>query len=309
MSEILTMRNPDLASVIIPCYNQARFLGEAIESVFAQTYPLCEIIVVDDGSTDDTAKIAASFQRVRCLRRRNGGIAGARNAGFGASNGSYVVFLDADDRLLSNALQDGVNSLKANHECAFSYGHVKLIARDGSPLPIPHQIAVDDDHYLELLRRNYIWTAGAVVYRREVLESVGAFNVFLSGSADFDLNARITRLFPVCCSGTSVLEYRRHDESMSRDYALMLKSAVKARRDHRRFVKGRKQHESALLDGIGSVQKDYGEKLILVVSNRLRERNWSEAFTGLITLLQYYPWGFVKYARGRLNSVVLNLQN
>src|SRR6266498_4874136 len=228
------MLNRDLASVVIPCYNQARFLGEAIESAVEQSYPYCEIIVVDDGSTDDTTKIAASFHRARVLRQKNRGIAGARNAGFTASKGAYLVFLDADDRLLPDALQTGVHALKSNQQCAFSYGHVKLIANDGSLLPTPHQIAVHDDHYMELLRRNYIWTSGAVVYRRGVLESVGAFSGFSGGSADFDLNARIARRFSICCSDKPVLEYRRHDESMSRDYALMLKSAVKARRSHRK---------------------------------------------------------------------------
>src|SRR5258707_10651350 len=181
------MMDLDLTSVIIPCHNQARFLGEAVESVLAQTYPHCEVIVVDDGSTDDSPTIAASFDRVRCLTQRNRGVAAARNSGLEVSNGDYVVFLDADDRLLPNALQDCVDSLNANPECAFVYGHVKLIVSDGSPLPTPNQVAVCEDHYPELLRHNYIWTAGAVMYRRAALQSVGGFNPSVSGSPDFGL--------------------------------------------------------------------------------------------------------------------------
>ena len=88
-----------VVSVVIPCYRQAHFLPDAIESVLAQTYPHFEIIVVDDGSPDDTRAVAGRYPGVRCLRQRNRGLSAARNAGLAASIGTYVVFLDADDRL------------------------------------------------------------------------------------------------------------------------------------------------------------------------------------------------------------------
>ena len=77
-------------SVIIPCYNQAHFLGEAIESVLAQSYPHFEIIVVDDGSADQTAEVATSYPAVRCLRQQNQGLSAARNAGLAESRGAYL---------------------------------------------------------------------------------------------------------------------------------------------------------------------------------------------------------------------------
>jgi glycosyltransferase involved in cell wall biosynthesis len=303
------MKELCLTTVVIPCYNQARFLSEAIESVLAQTHPYFEIIVVDDGSTDDTARIAASFDRVRCLKQRNRGLAVARNTGFKAARGNYVVFLDADDRLLPNALKDWVDSLGANPECAFVYGHAKLIAADGSPLAIPDPRAVVDDHYLELLSHNYIWTAGAVMYRRTVLESVGGYDPSVSGSADFDLNIRIARLHPVCSSNTLVIEYRRHDESMSRDYALMLKSAVTVRRRHRQCARRSEMYREALQVGLRSAQEDYGEKLIRVVGKQMREGNWRAAVYGLMILSRYYPQGLVKKGSEKLNNLALSLQN
>src|SRR4028119_1234933 len=108
-----------LVSVIIPCYNQAYFLGEAIESVLAQSYPHFEIVVVDDGSTDNTSEVAARYPGVRCIRQENRGLAGARNEGIRHSSGSYLVFLDADDRLLPEALAVGLRHLKERPECAF----------------------------------------------------------------------------------------------------------------------------------------------------------------------------------------------
>jgi len=309
VTEHLDMWNRDQASVIIPCHDQAHFLGEAIASVFAQTHRNYELIVVDDGSTDDTARVAHNFDRVRCLRQANRGVAGARNAGLQSSNGKYVVFLDADDRLLPNALKVGVNALEDRPEAAFVYGHVKLIAIDGSPLSTPRQDGVHEDHYLELLRHNYIWTTGAVVYRRSALESVGGFDASLTGSADFDLNARIARLFPICCSDTPVLEYRKHDEGMSRDYQLMLKDAVTARLKHRRFAKGRALIDSALHIGIRTAQEDYGEKLIEAVRKQLRQGDWRTAMSGLVILACYYPQGFLKTARRRLRSFALDPQS
>src|SRR5215467_2631984 len=82
-------------SVVIPCYNQAHFLSEAITSVLAQTYPPFETIVIDDGSTDATSNVATRYPSVRCIRQPNQGSAGARNAGLSVCAGDYVVFLDA----------------------------------------------------------------------------------------------------------------------------------------------------------------------------------------------------------------------
>src|SRR5262249_33255039 len=99
---------PQLVSVVIPCYNQARFLGQAIESVKAQTHPFVEIVVVDDGSTDDTVAVASRYRSVRCVTQHNQGQGAARNKGLTYVSGGYVVFLDSDDRLLPPALETGL---------------------------------------------------------------------------------------------------------------------------------------------------------------------------------------------------------
>ena len=94
-----------LVSVVIPCYNQAHFLPEAIKSALAQTHQPVEVVVVDDGSPDNVVDVVASYPGVRCVRQENRGRSQARNAGFRASRGKYVIFLDADDRLTPNAIE------------------------------------------------------------------------------------------------------------------------------------------------------------------------------------------------------------
>src|SRR3712207_6844017 len=101
-----------LVSVVIPCYNQAHFLGEAIESDLGQTYPHFEVLVVDDGSTDNTQEVAAPYPGVRCIRQENQGLAAPRNTGIRHTKGTQLVFLDADDRLLPGALASGLYAPK-----------------------------------------------------------------------------------------------------------------------------------------------------------------------------------------------------
>ena len=88
---------PESVSVVIPAYNAERFIGEAIESVLAQTHPPFEVVVVDDGSTDATATVARGYPGVTLIQRENGGIGAARNTGVAAATGDWLAFLDADD--------------------------------------------------------------------------------------------------------------------------------------------------------------------------------------------------------------------
>src|SRR5215208_7052146 len=122
-----------LVSVVIPCYNQAHFLGEAIESVLAQSYKDFEIVVVDDGSPDDTSEVASRYEEVRLIRQKNSGLAGARNRGLAEAEGAYVVFLDSDDRLMPEALEVGVRELASHPECAFVCGTLTYISVEGVP--------------------------------------------------------------------------------------------------------------------------------------------------------------------------------
>src|SRR5580658_5195808 len=146
-----------LVSVVIPCYNSARYLGETIESVLAQTYARVEVIVVDDGSTDATPKIAQSYP-VQYVYQANRGISAARNTGVIHSRGKYVQFLDHDDRLLPTAIEVGVKFLEERPECAMAIGEHRYIQADGTAIGYSHKHSIGRDHYAELLEHNFIET-------------------------------------------------------------------------------------------------------------------------------------------------------
>ena len=266
----MPMRESGLASVIIPCYNQAHFLHEAIESASAQTYSHREILVVDDGSTDNTAKVTSGYPGVRYVRQENLGVASARNTGFKQSRGEYLVFLDADDRLLPEALRVGVDCLRQHPDCAFAAGFCRLIVADGSLLDDePEHPHVSREHFLELLRGNYrIWCPGSVIYQRTAFDVVNGFDPSLGPGADYDLYLRITRDSPIFCHNRLVADYRLHRSSMSADHLSMLREMLKALDSQWEFVKGRDSHIEAFETGRRYWQ-DYYESLQM--SDRILE--------------------------------------
>ena len=286
----MTSDPPALVSIVIACYNQGRFLGEAIESALRQTCAPIEVIVVDDGSTDRTAEVAAAYP-VRCLRQPNQGAPAARNYGFRESRGQFVLFLDADDRLLPEAVAMGCAALERHRDWAFVTGHVSLIASDGTAEGTPPQQHAGGDQFLALLRSNYIWTPGAVLYRRDVLEG-GPFDPSANASADYELNLRLARRHPIGCHHQVVLEYRRHGANMSADAGDMLRSAMTVRLRQRPIVAGNAAAERSWREGIAIVRSDFGERLRRQVRQDLRRPiRWPRAALGLARLVRYYPGG------------------
>ena len=289
-----------LISVIIPCYNQAQFLGEAIESVLAQTYRFTEIVVVDDGSTNTLEEVKQRYPKVRWLRQENQGPAAARNTGLRACKGSYVAFLDADDRLLPEGLEIGVQYLEQNPDCAFVSGHCRYISVDGLALPTPGQPIVQEGHYLALLNRNYVWAGSTVLHRRECIEAVSGFNSSpkVKGAEDYELYLRITREFPVMCHGQPIAEYRQYDtygSSVSGDPGLMLGSTLFAMSRQWKHVKGNRDVEQIYQQGIRTKKKVWGGLLLDQIRTQLANpRDRISGIRGLLLLLRYDATGLFR---------------
>lgn len=266
-----------LVTVVIPCHNQAGYLGEAIESVRAQTYRGVEIIVVDDGSTDATAAVASSYPDVRVLRQSNAGLSAARNAGLGVGRGEYLVFLDADDRLLPDALRDGLQSLARRPEAPFTSGHFRYIRADGSLQREFAQAPLECPPYEGMLRGNYIGMHSTVMFRRAIFDEVGAFDTSLRACEDYDLYLRITRRYPVARHYRLVAEYRQHDASMSVRAGRMLDTALDVLAAQQPFIRGNGRLIGACQAGIRGLRRDLIRPLLSGIAGAVRTAKWSRA--------------------------------
>ncbi|HSQ19284.1 MAG TPA: ATP-grasp fold amidoligase family protein [Blastocatellia bacterium] len=215
LNQRLPSGNKPTVAVIIPVFNQARFLADAIESVMAQTRPADEIIVVDDGSTDDSSSIAAQFQNVRLIRQDNRGLSAARNTGLRNCETSHVVFLDSDDRLLPTAIEAGLACIADKPECAFVYGGYHLISEDGRRIGPDTVNPTDEDSHLTFLRYNPVSVPSMALFRRDCLVAINGFDETLRRVEDYDLYLRLTQRYPIAGHSVIVAEYRRHGRNMS----------------------------------------------------------------------------------------------
>jgi glycosyltransferase involved in cell wall biosynthesis len=280
-----------LVSVVIPCYNQAHFLGEAIESVLAQTYPHLEIVVVDDGSADNTEAVAARYPGVGYVRQDNQGLSAARNTGLRHSTGSYLVFLDADDRLVPQAVQVGLEHLQAHPECAFVSGTMNMVASDGALLQGPAPFLPGIDPYAELLRDNRVSGIMAVMFRREVFADVGVFDPSLKASEDYDMYLRIARQYPICGHESVVAEYRWHGANVSGNATLMLRWTITVLRRQWPYVRGDADRTAAYWAGLRFWRLFYGRQSVEELRGYIYRREWGPVLRGVRTLLRYHPRG------------------
>lgn len=284
---------PDLVSIIMPCYNYARFLPDAIESVARQTYRKFELIIVDDGSTDNTAEVAARYPFARYIRQNNQGLCSARNNGVRHSRGEFLVFLDPDDMLMRTALEAGVNSMKAKPECAFVSGNCQFLDASGSPIRTAQSPQlIEKDHYYALLYLNYIWNPANVMYRRSLFEAVGGFDTSFTTSEDYEIYLRIARRYPVWCHGKIVARYRKHGAGITSQAERMLKYSLLVLERQRDFIRGNERFEKQLRRGLGLHREHYGRRVVRDAYRAItRTMNPARAARSIFVLLKYYRPG------------------
>jgi glycosyltransferase involved in cell wall biosynthesis len=277
-----------LLSVVIVCHNQAQYLANAIESVVAQTYHNLEILVVDDGSTDNTRETARRFSQARYLHQENQGLSAARNAGLRETHGPYVVFLDADDRLLPHCLEAGIECFRRHPNSGFVFGGYRNIFSDGSSTLPDSCPRINKDYYWHFLQGNFVGMHATVMYPRKVLEGVGGFNTQLRACEDYELYLRITRVWQVIQHNALIAEYRQHDANMSRDHVFMLRSVLRVLDMERRYIPDHR-HKLALHSGINIWKNYYGN---LAIDAWRRNRT----VRGFLTVASCYPRGIAEQA-------------
>jgi len=289
----------ELVSVVIPCFGQSHFLGEAIESVLAQSYPHLEILVVDDASPDNASQIAARYPGVRCVRGENLGMAGARNFGIRNTSGDLLLFLDSDDRLLPDAIETGIGLLREHDEAAAATGTYRRIAQDGTPLDTHEQPVVRREHFPRLLTENWAGFPARSLYRRAVFEHVEGFDSGLDAAADFGLNLEITRQFSIWSHGELVAEHRTHGDNSSGDAGRMLSQTLGAVRRQRRHTRQTPELKQAYKLARRHWKAYYGELLVSQIGESLRQRQLGKALREIGTLARHYPRGLLRVPGAR----------
>jgi glycosyltransferase involved in cell wall biosynthesis len=215
-------------SVIVPAYNCARYVHEALHSALEQDYPNKEIIVVDDGSIDDTPQVLRSFgDQIVVTQQTNAGAASARNTGLQVARGDYIAFLDADDIWLPGKLKAQVEYLQIHPEIGMVYSAwMEWLANDQGefvppevPVANSSDLSIDPDAsgwlYNKLLLDCIIHTT-TVVFRRDVVQQVGLFDLNLRRGQDYDYWFRVSRLTSIHKLRAVLSLYRMHRDSITR---------------------------------------------------------------------------------------------
>jgi glycosyltransferase involved in cell wall biosynthesis len=206
-------------SVIIPAHNAARFVTETIESVLHQTYRDLEVIVVDDGSTDETVQVLRAFKDRIVLRSQpNGGVARARNAGARIATGEWLAFLDADDLWLPEKLERQLELADAGtawiYSDRFNFGSLG----DGPEIQSEITTMHEGDVFTALLAEGNFISSSTVIVRKEIFDRVGGYCENLRGTEDWDLWIRVSERNSIRFCPRPLLRYRIHSAGISHNY-------------------------------------------------------------------------------------------
>ena len=204
-------------SVIIPNYNYSRFVCEAVDSALAQTYQDKEVIVIDDGSTDNSIELLAKYgNTIRLIEQPNAGVCAARNNGVAVSSGELVAFLDADDVWMPTKLEKQVEQFKKDPAIVLSHVGVLDIDADGNILAA-HTDGMSGKVCTDMLlfeRPVILGACSGAMWPKTVFESVGGFDSRLSTAADWDLCFRTARQGKVAFVPETLFKYRLHGTNM-----------------------------------------------------------------------------------------------
>ena len=211
-------------SVIIPCYNHAQYLNEALSSLISQSYHIWEAIIVNDGSVDNTVDVAQSWcnkdTRIKLISTANYGLSSARNTGIAFSRGEYISLLDADDKFTPNHLQSLFDFLSKDCDIVFS-GYSYFTSLN----PNCHKVYLNKQMTFEDILKGNIVPPVSVAFRKSILNLTGGFDKDLKSAEDWDLWIRFYKVGGrLGISESPTAFYRITNNSMSRQYAVMYES-------------------------------------------------------------------------------------
>lgn len=285
------MRMSKLISVIIPTYNRAYLVKDAINSVLSQTYQEFEILVVDDGSTDDTVKVVNSFQdeRIKYIYQENSGKPSVvRNKGIKEAKGDFIAFLDSDDLWHPEMLEKHINILKDNPDIGFSTNWSLYQTFDGKELFQKKCLAHNQKEYLEymLLDPDKAYTGtGSSLIRKEILQKAGLFDEEMTFCEDWDLFFRMAALSEIYNIEEILTYVRNHKESISKT-----PDVTKFKEGYLRFLQKAFDNKNLPKNLLKNKNKAYSNAFWTIGGWALnKSQNYPEARKNLWASLKYSP--------------------
>lgn len=215
-------------SVVLPTFNGEKYIAAAIDSALAQSLPPDEIIVVDDGSTDNTRNIVREYgSQVQCIYQANKGVSGAYNAGISVASGNYIAFLEHDDLWAVDKNARQVQCFENDEQLGMVYSPAHVL-EEGQPSK--RKVTNLDDGggevtFAALFARNRVLNCSTVMIRKSALDNVGGFLEDLPLSFDYDLWLRIAAKYKIVCLSEPLATYRIHDSNLSKDANDLVASA------------------------------------------------------------------------------------
>jgi len=215
-------------SVIIPAYNAEKYIGEAINSVLSQMYTDFEVIVIDDGSTDETqARVKEFGELVSYYYKQNNGPASARNFGVKKAKGEFIAFLDADDLWEPEKLEKQLNFLNRHPEIVLVCSAIYSFGTRSKTYYLLSTKTHQGNLFRSLFLKSFIHTSSVIIKKKAIIEDVGGFKEEYRWGEDYDLWLRIAKRFPIAYLGEPLVRIRSHEQNISKAKISLRQNAIK----------------------------------------------------------------------------------
>ncbi len=282
-------------SIIIPCFNTERWVGEAIQSALSQTHPIAEVVVVDDGSTDGSLDVIRTYSGIKAISQANGGLSSARNAGLDHTTGDFIVFLDADDRLEPHAVASHLKAFEQNPGAPMVYGSAHVIDIEGCRIGEGLSAPTKFDWREVLFGRTP--SASQAMFHRESLQRVGNFDSSVRIGEDFPVYLRLAKDAQIVCHGEYVADYRKHPGQLTKRPAALLESIVVSQRAFQATFDEGAQRDPIWLKAERHWRVYWGQWIPGEVVKCVLRGDWTRFRASLSTYLRYLPDTLVGSAR------------
>jgi glycosyltransferase involved in cell wall biosynthesis len=305
-------------SVIIAAYNSGKYLARTLDSVLRQTFVDWELIVIDDGSTDNTPELISQYankdSRIRALSQTNSGCSSARNAGLAAMRKTqYVIFLDSDDVWEPDALEALYNHIVANPEHIGVYGSARFIDQDDKLVRVGELeaecliretyqngrvVCLNQDapiSFNTLIVSCRIKTPGMILFRREAIDRVGKFDTSLTNAEDWDLYIRLSRYGTIIFLDKVVINYRVHSSNKSSQLSKLSIAVGLIRKKALESPENTPEQTKVALEYYPAAQRFFFAQKLRFVAKSINKRDWSNG----AKQLRYAAGHFLRMVRGR----------